>query len=170
MSPRAPRDVRADARVEQRLQKTPVVVEEDSRAEILFPPATAGITSRRGTREHPDNGRSREGRDQAEVPGSLYPDRFLRRRLRWGEVGATTIVAHLLASKYKSGRTTLHHLFRATNGEFAGQCPENRCLPERQQLGHWIVSWRNTSWSRRAMNRKLWSLNWRSSSPPGDAV
>ena len=48
-----------------------------------------------------------------------------------GGVGATRIVSHLLASKRKSGRAKLHHLFRATNGEFAGQCPENRCLSAR---------------------------------------
>ena len=65
---RALGNVRADARVEHRLHKTPVVVDEDVRAEILLHPATAVITSRRGTREHPeqDNGRSREYRDQAE--------------------------------------------------------------------------------------------------------
>ena len=89
-APEAPGGVRADARVEHRLHKTPVLEEEDARAEILLPSATAVVTSRRGTREHPDqdNGRRREDRDQAEVPGSLYPDSFLRRRLRWGGASA----------------------------------------------------------------------------------
>ena len=121
---RAPGNVRADAIVHHRLHKTPVVVEEDTRAEISFPPATAVITSRRGTREHPDqdNGRSRECRDLAEDPESLHKDHIHCRRisLGGGGVGAARIVAHLLASKRKLGRETLHHLFRATNGEFAG--------------------------------------------------
>ena len=82
--------VRADARVEHRQHKTPVVVEEDLRAEILLPPATAVIKSRRGTREDTDqdNGRSREDRDLAEVPESLYTDRFLPGEYVWGG-GAT---------------------------------------------------------------------------------
>ena len=144
VAPGAPGSVCADARVEHRLHKTPVVVEEDAGAEILLPPATAVITSRRGTREHPeqDNGRSREDRVQAEVRWSLYPDRSFRRRLCRGGLGATRIVAQLLASLCKMGRATLQHLFRATNGEFAGKCPENRCLPERQQRRHGTKSWR----------------------------
>ena len=172
VAPGAPGSVCADARVEHRLHKRPVVVEEDARAEILLPPAFAVKTSGRGTREHPEqeNGRSREDREQAEVPWSLYPDRSLRRRLRRGGVGATRIVAHLLASLCKTGRATLQHLLRATNGEFAGQCPENRCLPERQQRRHGTESWRKPRWRRRAMNRKLSPLNWRSSSQLGDAV
>ena len=159
VAPGAPGCVRAYARVEHRLHKTPAVVEDDARAEILLPPGTAEITSSRVTREHPDkdNGRSREDRDQA---GPLYPNRFLRRRLRWEGVGATRIVVHLLASKSKSGSATLHHLFRETNCEFAGQCAENRCLPERQQRGHGTVSWRKPRWRRRAMNWKLSPLNW----------
>ena len=92
--------------------------------ESSFHQATAAKTSRSGTREHPDqdNGRSRECRNPAEDP----KDRILRRRLRWGGwggggFGATRIVAHLLASKRKSGSATPNHLFRATNCEFAGQ-------------------------------------------------
>ena len=166
VAPGAPGSVCADARVEHRLHKRPVVMEEDALAEILFPPATAVITSHRGTRGHPDqdNGRSRENRELAELPGSLYPDRSLRRQLRWGGVRVTRIVAHLLASTRQTGRATLQHLCRATNDEFAGQCPENRCLPERQQRRNGTDSWR--MWSRRAMNWKLW----RSSSQRRDTV
>ena len=71
--------VRADALVELRLHKRPAVVKEKERAEILLPAATAVITSRRGTREHPDqdNGSSREDLEQAEVPGPLFPVSFI---------------------------------------------------------------------------------------------
>ena len=69
-----------------------------------------------------------------------------------GGVGATRIVSHLLASKRKSERAKLHHLFRATNGEIAGQSPETRSLTKRQQRGHGTVSWRKPRWRRGAMN------------------
>ena len=67
----APVGVREDARVEHRMHKRQGVVEDDECAEILLPPATAVITSRRGILEHPaqDNGRSREDQEQAEEGG-----------------------------------------------------------------------------------------------------